>query len=115
FAFDASLASYLTDPEVENALEQLAERDLGLSLGNLETLTRPRRGAHVPLDEINVEELGAVFGAQAMAVVRLWPLLETRLAESSLSDLFNQLELPLSQLLAELELHGVLVNLGLLA
>ena len=115
FAFDASLASYLVDPEVDNSLGELAERDLGLSLGNLEALTRPRRGAHVPLDEINADELGAVFGAQAMAVVRLWPVLEARLEESTLSELFSQLELPLSQLLAELELRGVLVDLSLLA
>ncbi|MEO8182143.1 MAG: DNA polymerase I [Deltaproteobacteria bacterium] len=115
FAFDASLASYLIDPELENGLGELAERDLGLSLGNLEALTRPRRGAHVPLDEINAEELGALLGAQAMAVVRLWPVLLARLVESTLSELFAQVELPLSQLLAELELRGVLVNLGLLA
>ena len=60
FAFYASLASYLVDPEVDNALPELAERELGLSLGSVESLTKRRRGSHVPLDEINVEELGAL-------------------------------------------------------
>jgi len=115
FAFDASLASYLLDPEVDNGLPELAERELGLSLGSVESLTQRRRGSHVPLDEVSVEELGALLAAQAMAVVRLWPILESRLAQSGLSELFAKLELPLSQLLAELELRGVLVNVNLLA
>jgi len=115
FAFDASLASYLVDPEVDNALEALADRELALKLGGIEVLTRPRRGAHVPLDEVNAEELGGVLGAQAMAVIRLWPVLQARLAEGELTQLFNEVELPLSQLLAELELRGVLVDVSLLA
>jgi DNA polymerase-1 len=115
FGFDASLAAYLVDPEVDNALEALADRELGLKLGAVEALTRPRRGAHVPLDEVNAEELGALLGAQAMAVVRLWPALQARLVESELTRLFNEVELPLSQLLAELELRGVLVDVSLLA
>ena len=115
FAFDAALASYLVDPEVDNALSELAQRELGLTLGSVESLTQRRRGSHVPLDEINAEELGAVLAAQAMAVVRLWPALESRLEENALSALFAQLELPLSQLLAELELRGVLVDVSLLA
>jgi DNA polymerase-1 len=114
FGFDASLASYLLDPEVDNALEALAERELGLKLAAVEGLTRPRRGAHVPLDEVNAEELGGVLGAQAMAVVRLWPALQARLVEGELSQLFHEVELPLSQLLAELELRGVLVDVSLL-
>src|SRR6185312_9486671 len=69
----------------------------------------------VPLDEVSAEELGALLAAQAMAVVRLWPILEARLLQSGLSELFAKLELPLSQLLAELELRGVLVNVSLLA
>jgi DNA polymerase-1 len=115
FAFDASLASYLLDPEVDNDLPELAERELGSSLGSVESLTQRRRGSHVPLDEVSAEELGALLAAQAMAVVRLWPILESRLAQSGLSELFAKLELPLSQLLAELELRGVLVNVKLLA
>ncbi|HEU4580797.1 MAG TPA: DNA polymerase I [Polyangiaceae bacterium] len=115
FGFDASLASYLVDPEVDNALEALADRELGLKLGAVEALTRPRRGAHIALDELNVEELGSLLGDQAMAVVRLWPVLEARLIEGELSQLFQEVELPLSQLLAELELRGVLVDVSLLA
>ncbi len=115
FTFDVSLASYLIDPELDNDLAELAQRELGLRIGTTDTLMRPKRGAHLPLDEASADEVGAVLGAEAMAVQRLWPLLEKRLHENDLSKLFNEVELPLSELLAELELRGVLVDMGLLA
>ncbi|MEY4550662.1 MAG: hypothetical protein RL685_6857, partial [Pseudomonadota bacterium] len=114
-AFDVALASYLIDPELENGLAELAERELALQIGTTETLTRPRRGSHLPLDEASVDEVGTVLGAEALAVQQLWPLLEGRLLENGLSELFKDIELPLSQLLAELELRGVLVDVSLLA
>jgi len=115
FAFDAQLASYLIDSELEHGLHELAQRELALHIDATETLTRPKRGTQTPLDEVNAEELGALVGRQALAVARLWPLLEARLQENALSELFTQLELPLSLLLAELELRGVLVDTSLLA
>jgi DNA polymerase-1 len=114
FAFDTLLASYLVDPEAPNSLAEVAERELSLTLPSLEALTKPRRGAQVPLDEVNAEELAAVLGAEASAVMRLWPRLEKDLADGRLSELFTTLELPLSELLAELELRGVLVDVALL-
>ena len=115
FAFDAQLASYLLDSELEHGLQELAQRELGLSIDAAETLTRPKRGTQTPLDEVNAEELGALVGRQALAVQRLWPPLQARLEQNALAELFTQLELPLSQLLAELELRGVLVDTSLLA
>jgi DNA polymerase-1 len=114
FAFDTLLGSYLIDPEAPNSLPEVAERELSIELPSLEALTKPRRGAQIPLDEVNAEELGAVLGAEASAVMRLWPRLEKDLADGRLSELFTTLELPLSELLAELELRGVLVDIALL-
>jgi len=114
FAFDTLLASYLVDPEAPNSLAELAERELSITLPNLEALTKPRRGTQVPLDEVNAEDLAAVLGSEASAVMRLWPRLEKDLADGRLSELFTTLELPLSELLAELELRGVLVDIALL-
>jgi len=114
FAFDTLLGSYLVDPEAPNSLAELAQRELSIELPSLEALTKPRRGALIPLDEVNAEELAAVLGAEASAVMRLWPRLEKDLADGRLSELFTKLELPLSELLAELELRGVLVDVALL-
>jgi DNA polymerase-1 len=114
FGFDALLAGYLIDPEARNTLSDLAERELSLKLAGTESLTKPRRGTNVPLDEVSAEELGALVGQQAIAVLRLWPLLEAELTQNGLRELFDKLELPLSQVLADLELRGVLVDVTLL-
>ncbi len=114
FTFDALLASYLIDPEAPNELSDLAERELSLELPGKGSLTKPRRGTLVPLDEVNAEELGAIVAGEALAVVRLWPKLEAQLDADQLSELYTTLELPLSELLAELEMRGVLVDVALL-
>jgi DNA polymerase-1 len=110
FVFDAQLAGYLIDPEAPNTLSDLAERELSLSIAGPEALTKAARGKHIPLDEVSADDLGVVMGQQVAAVIRLWPTLSAQLAENELSHLFESLELPLSQLLAELELRGVLVD-----
>ena len=115
FAFDTLLASYLLDPEDPNTLSELAARELSLELPSLETLTKPRRGARVPLDEVSAEELGALLGKEASAVMRLWAPLERALESAQLLGLQQTLELPLSELLAQLELYGVLVDISVLA
>ncbi len=115
FEFDAMLAAYLIDPEAPNTLQQLADRELARKLPGVETLTKPGRGRHVPIDEIDAEALGELIAAEASAVSALWPRLQAELGELHLHELFKDLELPLSGLLAELEQRGVLCDVKLLA
>jgi DNA polymerase I len=115
FAFDTLLASYLLDPEEPNTLAALAARELSIELPSLDTLTKQKRGARVPLDEVNADELGALLGREASTVMRLWPRLAQGLESAGVLGLMQSLELPLSELLAELELYGVLVDIPLLA
>jgi DNA polymerase-1 len=114
FAFDTQLASYLVDPEAPNSLAEIAERELSLALPSIESLTKPKRGTLVPLDEVDAESLGALLGREAALVMQLWPRLEKELSQSGVSELLSTLELPLSELLAELELRGVLVDISML-
>jgi DNA polymerase-1 len=115
FVFDSLLASYLIDPEAPNDLRAIAERELSVALASLESLTKPRRGQQTPLDEVDAKDLGALLGAEAALVMRLWPRLERELSASGTDQLLTTLELPLSELLAELETRGVLVDIPLLA
>jgi len=114
FTFDTQLASYLIDPEAPNALAELVERELSIELPSLESLTKPKRGLLVPLDEVDADSLGALLGREAALLMRLWPRLEKELDQAQLSELLRNLELPLSELLAELELRGVLVDISML-
>lgn len=114
-AFDAQLASYLIDPEGRRDLKTLSAQHLDFELASMETLTHPARGKRVPLDQLECEAAARVCGLEALAVARLWPKLERQLSEAGLCDLYRSLELPLSSLLAELELRGVRVDVARLS
>lgn len=93
FAGDTLLAAYLLDPSQNNYdLGQLVEHHLQKCLQQLDD-----------------DPLAAL----AMASAIVWPLLrelEAKLADLNLEDLYRKVELPLSQVLAAMELQGVHVD-----
>ncbi|WP_437733834.1 DNA polymerase I [Sorangium sp. So ce1335] len=110
-AFDTMLASYLLDPEGKNQLHELAERELGARMRTLDEVAPKRRGqAQRALDEIELGEASSYGAAFADVALSLTDKLRPRLRAERLEDLLVQIELPLSAVLAEMELTGVLVD-----
>ncbi len=110
YGFDASLASYLLDPEARHDRVSLAQRELGLVTGPLQDLGKPARGKRVPLDELPIEPVATWACENADYALRLAPQMSDKLDGHGLTRLYRELELPLAQLLSELELNGVLVD-----
>ncbi|CAN98846.1 DNA polymerase I [Sorangium cellulosum So ce56] len=110
-SFDTMLASYLLDPEGKNQLHELAERELGAKMQTLDEVAPKRRGqAQRALDEIELGEASSYGAAFADVALSLTDRLRPRLRVEKLEDLLVQIELPLSAVLAEMELTGVLVD-----
>ncbi|WP_437957781.1 DNA polymerase I [Sorangium sp. So ce119] len=110
-AFDTMLASYLLDPEAKNQLHELAERELGAKMQTLDEVAPKRRGqAQRALDEIELGEASSYGAAFADVALSLTDKLRPRLRAERLEDLLVQIELPLSAVLAEMELTGVLCD-----
>lgn len=114
FSFDAALAAYLLDPDSRFDREALAKRELGIVAGTYEALTRPGRGRGVPYDQLEVKEAGIYASSSADFALRLEERLKPRLAEEGLATLYSDLELPLTGVLTELELHGVQIDSSIL-
>lgn len=110
FDFDTQLASYLLTPEARHSLTDLSESVLASPLPQLESLTHPKRGTHIALDQLPVEDLGQLLGKHATCVAAVWSPLQEKLKAEHLSELFETLEMPLSRLLTQLETRGVLVD-----
>ncbi|MDR7553980.1 MAG: DNA polymerase I [Armatimonadota bacterium] len=103
FDFDVSIASYLLNPNKRTHTLATAARDfLGLDLDEDRPASR-----HAPD--------GAWAGLAAAALLRLREILEPRLREREVDRLFADVELPLAAVLAEMERHGVAVDLPYLA
>jgi DNA polymerase I len=114
FGFDAHLASYLLDPEADHALETISQRELGMSLPTYAARLKPGRGQKLSLDELSVEETLDLVAPRADVAARLAAGLRDKLDASGLQGVYDDVELPLAHLLAELEQVGVLVDTSVL-
>jgi DNA polymerase-1 len=108
--FDTMLASYLVDPEASHALEELAPREIAAAVVSPTTLVPKVKGREVGFDEVSVEQAAPVIGARAGAVRRLSERLSDKLGEERLTDVLTRIELPLSDVLADMERVGVLLD-----
>lgn len=114
YASDASLASYLLDPEARHDRVSLAQRELGLVTGTLADLGKPARGKRVPLDELPVEPVASWACENADYALRLAGQLADKLEGHGLMGLYKDVELPLAKQLSGLELQGILIDTSVL-
>ena len=104
---DILLASYLLNPaRYEQNVENIALHHLGVTLpGPRELAGRPTAALDLP------PELAAQYaGLRSSAILEVWPKLEAELAEEGLLSLYQDLELPLLEILAHMESRGIGVD-----
>jgi DNA polymerase I len=105
-AFDTMLAAYLLDPASPSyELSPLCERYLGTDV----------------LGSVGEEAEGQLFGdawrgraAEAAAVALLAPVLQERLEKAGLDQLLDEIELPLSSVLARMQAAGIALDVDYL-
>jgi DNA polymerase-1 len=107
--FDSLLASYLLDPETAHPLADLATK-VGTAVRPREELVPKAKGRVPDFGEVPIEEAARFSAARADAVGRLGERLGVELSEDGLASVLSDIELPLSELLAEMERVGVLVD-----
>ncbi len=107
---DAMLASYLVDPEAHSHdLRSLAHALLATSLAADDTALKAggKGKAQTGWDQVTAATAAALLGPRPCAILKLWALLQPKLAEARVAELYSQLELPLSQVLADMERLGI--------
>jgi len=113
---DSRLASYLLDPTGrDHSLAQTARERIGCELPLLKELCeKSGKGKKAtPLPEVSVDEVSAAACALGEGARRLCEALETDLREDpELWRLYSELELPLSEVLAKVELAGISLDVG---
>lgn len=112
---DCELASYLLDAEARHDLVAIVETHTGRSLAPLDPLRQVARGRRVGLEEIEIERLAPLAGAQCEALLDTGDALQKGLDAAGLVRLLRDMELPLARMLAGLEQRGVLVDVSRLA
>ncbi|MDR3077378.1 MAG: DNA polymerase I [Planctomycetota bacterium] len=111
-AFDSLIASSLVDGHLaEHGLKALAKRHFGLDMTHIEELIGEGK-SQVGIDLAPVQAVARYAAADADVSLRLQILLEKRLDERGARKLFEEVELPLSGVLAEMQATGIRVDAG---
>jgi DNA polymerase-1 len=108
---DTALGSYLLDPtaDLPHRLEQVARRHLHRGMQPLRGVIGSGR-KQKRFDQLTVDRAGAWANHQADAIGEAWRTIQQKLREEGLFERLVQIELPLGQVLADLEQTGVLVD-----
>ncbi len=114
-AFDTMLASYLLDAGGRSHnLDDLAQRYLNHTTIKIDALIGKGRDQK-RMDEVPVAQVGTYAAEDADIPLRMHPILKARLAEMELTELNETVEVPLIEVLAELEFNGIRIDPARLA
>jgi DNA polymerase-1 len=114
-AFDTMLASYVLDPgRTSHSLDNLAAELLGIKTITYKEVTT-KSGLEVRFDMVPVADAARYSGEDAWATLLLRDVLQPRVAAAGLDALLRDVELPLSDVLARMELAGIAIDTAALA
>jgi DNA polymerase-1 len=109
-AFDTMVADYLLDPgERSHNLDDLAHRHLAHTNITIDSLIGSGKNQK-RMDEVPVAAIAPYAAEDADVPLRLMRILAPRLEKQGLMPLFCDLEMPLIEVLAELEYNGIRVD-----
>jgi DNA polymerase-1 len=109
--YDTAVAHYILQPEMRHRLWDVAFAYLGKEAPADEPEVRARR----QYPAIEAEAVANLLGRRASAILALKPCLERELRQANQQQLFDDIEMPMSRVLAEMELTGVRVDTNQLA
>ncbi len=110
--FDTMIASYVINPESSHNLSDLSRSLLGITTTSYKELV----GKRLSIAEVSIPEVADYCGADAYTTYQLMPILEEQLqAFPALLNLFNEVEIPLEPVLAEMEWLGIRIDKEYLA
>lgn len=108
-AFDTMIAAYLLDADQKLSMNKLAQKYLGYKPINIEKLIGSGRKKKT-MDEIPAEEITVYACEDADITLRLYEVLHSKLKEDELQEIAETLEFPLIEVLAKMEMNGILVD-----
>ena len=117
--FDISVASYILNAtESKYNIEKIIENNLEINLDLYEKVKNEDNNEDKQLDlftmnneqEENKSKFKYVYGVYAYAIYKLHSILINKLIETEQLELFNNIEMPLTEVIAEMQLNGIYVD-----
>lgn len=108
--FDTMIAHYLLQPELRHNMDYMAEVYLGYRTVHIEELIGPRGRNQKNMRDLSPTDIYEYACEDADITLRLKNVLEPKLDEAGVALLFLDIEMPLVDVLADMELNGVCLD-----
>lgn len=108
--FDTMIAHYLLQPELRHNMDYMAEVYLGYRTVHIEELIGPRGRNQKNMRDLSPTDIYEYACEDADITLRLKNVLEPKLDEAGVALLFRDIEMPLVDVLADMELNGVCLD-----
>jgi len=111
--FDVQIAHYLLHPDTRNSLDIISENYLGIILTEKSSILGKGK-TKLLFSELKADLITNYACERSLSIFNLFKILEKEMIESRVIDLFEKMELPLSKVLARMELEGIALDVKML-
>ena len=108
--FDTMIAHYLLQPELRHNMDYMAETLLNYQTIHIDELIGAKGRAQRSMRDLQPSQVYEYACEDADITLRLKNVLEPRLKEAGVEELFRDIEMPLMPVLAEMEMNGVCLD-----
>ncbi|MBI9044117.1 MAG: DNA polymerase I [Anaerolineaceae bacterium] len=110
YSFDTMIAEWLTNPASRNlGLKSMSEIYLNINMTNIDELIGKGK-KQITMAQVPIEKAAPYAVADAVIPLQLMPILEKKMDSLQATSLFNEMEMPLVQILAEMEKNGIALD-----
>jgi DNA polymerase-1 len=108
--FDTMVAHFLIQPEMRHNMNVLAETYLNYSPISIETLIGKKGKGQLTMRDVAVEEIKEYAAEDADITLQLKNKFEPMLSDAHIKKLFEEIEIPLISVLADMEAEGITLD-----
>jgi DNA polymerase-1 len=112
--FDTMLAHYLIEPDMKHGMDYLAETYLTYKTIHIDELIGKKGKDQLTMRSVKPDILSDYACEDADITYQLYEIFEPLLNETGLRKLFDEIEIPLVPVLADMEAEGVMLDTGAL-
>lgn len=108
--FDTMIAHYLLEPDMRHKLDYLSESYLKYKMVPIEKLIGKKGKGQLSMADIDINIVKDYAAEDADITLQLKTIFEKDLKEENLTDVFEKIEMPLINVLMQMEYNGVYVD-----
>ncbi len=112
--FDTMVAHFLIQPEMRHGMDVLAETYLSYAPVSIETLIGKKGKDQTSMRDVPVEQIKEYAAEDADITLQLKEVFAPKLKETETEKLFNEVEVPLITVLADMEREGIQLDVSVL-